>query len=78
MASCCTMASLYFLLSAQPVHRSDGLSKKVTEVVVETVEKVAPIFVPGRGLQVKDVLIDTAGAVVGIGMCGVVRKKRKV
>ena len=24
------------------------------------------LFVPGRGAQVKDVLIDTAGAIVGI------------
>lgn len=121
---------LIFYLSNQPVHQSNGLSKKVTEIVVETVEKVVPnaelnmnrmnhllrknahffaylvlgvlvmnalnrsgvrgakkillalifcvlyaisdefhqLFVPGRGAQVKDVLIDSAGAVVGIGL----------
>ena len=120
--------ALIFNFSAQPVNKSNGLSKKVTEVVVETVEKVVPekefnidrmnhllrknahfflylvlgilamnilkisgvnankriavallfcilyaisdefhqLFVPGRGAQVKDVLIDSAGAVVGI------------
>ena len=34
------------------------------------------LFVPGRGAQVKDVLIDTAGAIVG--MCIVVREKQKM
>lgn len=121
---------LIFYLSAQPVAKSDGLSKKVTRVVVETAEKVVPranfnlsrmnhlvrknahffsylilgilminamrrsgvdgpkafifsylfcvlyaisdefhqLFVPGRGAQGKDVIIDSAGALLGIGM----------
>lgn len=120
--------TLIFYLSAQPVQQSNGLSKKVAEIVVETVEIVAPkveinprranhiirknahffsylilgvlvmnvfrlskinkvksiifalifcilyaisdelhqLFVPGRGAQVRDVIIDTGGAVIGI------------
>ncbi|MBU5676536.1 VanZ family protein [Alkaliphilus sp. MSJ-5] len=126
---------LIFYLSAQPVHQSNGLSKKVTEVIIEKVEIIAPysnfnisrmnhlvrknahffaylilgilvmnvlrrsgmkinkgvilslsfcilyamsdefhqLFVPGRGAQVKDVLLDSAGAVVGIGIYLVVK-----
>ncbi len=33
---------LIFYLSAQPAVQSDALSKKVTEVIVETVERIAP------------------------------------
>ena len=123
--------ALIFYLSHQPANKSNGLSKATTEIIVETVEKVAPkvdinkrsfnhiirknahffayfllgilvanglrssgvigykaisfallicilyaisdelhqLFVPGRGGQVKDVIIDSSGAVVGIGMC---------
>lgn len=125
---------LLFYLSDQPAAESDGLSKKVTEVIIETVGRLVPLdiessttadlvprfnhiarkfahfgvyfvlgvlmmnslrisgmrgrkafilsivfcviyavsdevhqlFVPGRGAQVKDVLIDSAGAIVGI------------
>lgn len=125
---------LIFYLSAQPAAESDGLSNKVTEVIIETVGRLVPLdiessttvdlvsrfnhivrkfahfgvyfvlgvlkmnslrisgmrgrkafilsivfcviyavsdevhqlFVPGRGAQVKDVLIDSAGAIVGI------------
>ena len=126
---------LIFYLSAQPVHQSNGLSKKVTEVIIEKVEIFAlktnfninrmnhlvrknahffaylilgilvmnvfrrsgmkinkgvilslafcilyamsdefhQLFVPGRGAQVKDVLLDSAGAVVGIGVYLVVK-----
>jgi VanZ family protein len=121
---------LIFSLSNQPASQSNDLSKGITEVIIENVEKVAPeaqyklgdfnhivrknahffvylilgilvmnalsrsgknrlaaakwavlicvgyaitdeihqIFVPGRGAQVKDVLIDSAGAVVGCGL----------
>lgn len=121
---------LIFYLSHQPAHKSNQLSKGATEIVVETVERVAPrvdinkrnfnhilrkkahfftylvlgilvasglrksglvgyklvglailicvlyaisdemhqLFVPGRGGQVRDVLIDSAGAIVGIGI----------
>lgn len=120
--------ALIFHLSHQPATKSNGLSKGATEIIVETVEKVAPkidinkssfnhvirknahffaylilgilvanglrsigvigykaigfgllicvlyaisdeihqLFVPGRGGQVKDVIIDSAGAIVGI------------
>jgi len=135
---------LIFSLSAQPAEQSDGLSKKVTEVIIETVERVVDLdseksetdlveelnrlvrkyahfssylvlgllvinafsrskvigfkaftfsfmfcilyaisdevhqlFVPGRGAQVTDVLIDSFGAFVGIGMYGVVGKIRR-
>jgi VanZ family protein len=126
-----------FYLSAQPVYESNMLSKRVTEVVVETVEKVAPeskldvnrmnhllrknahffaylmlgilmmnllgrsgvggtkgivlalgicvlyaisdevhqLFVPGRGAQVRDVLIDSAGAIIGIRMYSIYKSK---
>lgn len=122
------LMALIFYLSHQPVNKSNKLSKGVTEIIVETVEKVAPdidinkkslnhilrknahffaylvlgvlvskglescgivgyramglallicisfaisdethqLFVPGRGGQVQDVIIDSTGAVVGI------------
>ncbi|MSU00233.1 VanZ family protein [Tissierella pigra] len=120
--------ALIFYLSSQPVQQSNGLSKKITKVVVDTIEKIVPkaelnpkrvnhilrknahffaylllgilvmsmlkiakvhitkavilaliiciiyaisdefhqLFVPGRGAQIKDVIIDTAGAITGI------------
>lgn len=123
---------LIFTLSAQPAEQSNGLSKGLTTVIVETIEKMAPgsefdmgrlnhllrknahffaylalgallmnairkgrvkgrgvyllafgicvafavsdevhqLFVPGRGGQIKDVLIDSAGALVGIWIYG--------
>ena len=126
---------LIFYLSAQPVSKSNGLSKKVTEVIIEKVDMVAPnanfninrmnylvrknahffaylilgilvmnvlrgrgvsntkgfilslmfcilyaisdefhqLFVPGRSGQIKDVLIDSTGAAIGIGMYVVVK-----
>ena len=119
-----------FNLSSQEVEQSNKLSTGVTEVIVETIEKVAPnadinmksinhkirknahffaylvlailainafrrsgvygyrsiilaaalcvtyaisdeihqLFVPGRGGQVKDVVIDSAGMIAGIGL----------
>jgi VanZ family protein len=136
---------LIFSLSAQPAEQSDELSKKVTEVIIETVDRVVPLdtdekptidlverfnhivrkyahfsaylvlgllimnalrrsgvrgfkafifsllfcilyavsdeihqlFVPGRGAQVTDVLIDGAGSFVGIGMYGAVNKIKR-
>lgn len=128
---------LIFYLSSQPAVQSDGLSKKVTKVIVDTVDRVVElddekseidlvekfnhivrkyahftsylvlgvlvmnafrrsgvrgfkgfifslvfcilyaisdevhqVFVPGRGAQVTDVLIDSVWAFVGIGMYG--------
>jgi VanZ family protein len=132
---------LIFISSAQPAAQSNNLSKGVTEIVIETVERVAPkanldmsrfnhlvrknahffaylvlgilvlnamrrsgvssikgiaiaflicvlyavsdevhqLFVPGRGGQVKDVLLDSAGAIVGIGMyLGINRIKKNI
>ncbi len=138
---------LIFYLSSQPAVQSDGLSKKVTEIIIEKVGSVVPldnetsttadlvarfnhvvrkfahfsiyfvlgilminalrvsgvigfkgflfslvfcilyaisdevhqVFVPGRGAQVTDVLIDSLGAFVGIGMyLGFNRIKKKV
>ncbi|UTR12116.1 VanZ family protein [Evansella sp. LMS18] len=128
--------SLIFYLSHQPADESSELSRGVTEVVIETLEKVAPnaglnindfhniirknahffiylilgvlvinamrrsnitlkrsavtallicilyaisdevhqIFIPGRSGEVSDVIIDTAGASVGIGMYLLTRK----
>ncbi|MBZ4647637.1 MAG: phosphotransbutyrylase [Clostridia bacterium] len=132
---------LIFYLSTQPAVESDGLSKKVTKVIIETIDRVVELdngksgmdlvekfnhivrkyahftsylvlgllmmngfrrsrvkgfrgfifsfvfcilyaisdevhqlFVPGRGVQVTDVLIDSIGAFVGIGIYGVVEK----
>ena len=31
-------------------------------------DEVHQLFVPGRGAQVKDVFIDSAGAIVGVGL----------
>jgi VanZ family protein len=137
---------LIFYLSSQPAVESDGLSKKVTKVIIENVGKVVPldgqtsttvdlveqfnhlvrkyahftlyfvlgmfmmngfrqsgvvglkgflfsllfcilyaisdevhqIFVPGRGAQVTDVMIDSAGSFIGVGMYGVIGKFKKV
>jgi len=127
---------LIFNLSSQVREKSNNLSKGLTEIVVETVEKVVPeadfdidkfnhllrknahffaylilgvlvmnalrrsgikglkvfvfslgicvlyavsdevhqLFVPGRGGQVRDVFIDSAGAIVGIGLCRVISR----
>ncbi len=127
---------IIFILSAQPVYKSNGLSKGIAERIVKAIEKVSPekninidifnhylrktahflsymilgilmmnvlkalgvkgkkriaialvvcvlyaisdefhqLFVPGRGAQVKDVVIDSVGAIVGIGICGICRK----
>lgn len=127
---------LIFILSAQPVHKSNGLSKGIAERIVKIIEKISPekninvdrfnhylrktahffsymilgilvmnvlrmlgvhggkriaialvvcvlyaisdefhqLFVPGRGAQVKDVVIDSVGAIVGIGICEICRK----
>ena len=129
---------LIFKLSSQPAATSNQLSKGVTEVVVDLIEKVTPaepnvadlnhivrkyahffaylllgglvsvamnydvkgkkrititiifcvlyaisdeihqIFVPGRGPQVKDVLIDSAGALIGILMFEIYLKIKKM
>jgi VanZ family protein len=128
--------ALIFNLSSQVAEQSNELSTGITEVIVKTVEKVAPqaefniksfnnvlrknahffaylvlgilvlnalrrsgahgyrslmialgicvlyaisdevhqLFVPGRGGQVRDVIIDSAGACVGIGVYWVVGK----
>ena len=121
--------AVIFMLSHQPAVRSNELSKSVTEIIIETIEKIAPdavieaaelnntvrknahffaylilgillmnafsrrdkirigfdikvslavsviyaisdelhqMFVPGRGAQITDVLIDSAGALLGI------------
>ncbi|WP_026896056.1 VanZ family protein [Clostridiisalibacter paucivorans] len=122
--------AIIFLLSSQVVEKSNDLSKGVTKIIVDTVEKVNPkanfnirrfnhilrknahffaylilgilvinalnasgkcgyksvaltlficvlyaisdevhqMFVPGRGPQIKDVFIDSAGTIVGILM----------
>lgn len=132
--------ALIFNLSSQVAEQSNQLSTGITEVIVKTVEKVAPqaefdiksfnnilrkkahffaylilgvlvinalrrsgetgirsvtlalgicvfyaisdeihqLFVPGRGGQVKDVIIDSAGAGVGVGVYWVVGKGRSI
>jgi len=37
-------------------------------IVYAATDEIHQMFVPGRGAQVKDVLIDSVGAVVGIGV----------
>ena len=134
---------LIFVLSAQPAPRSNGLSQKVTEVIIEKVGLLVPLdiktstttdfinhfnhivrkcahvseyfvlgalvtnamktskvvkfkalifsvlicilyaisdelhqlFVPGRGAQVMDVLIDSAGAIAGIGCIFLIKRR---
>jgi len=39
---------LIFYLSAQPAEQSDGLSKKMTEVIIETVDRVVPLDTDGK------------------------------
>lgn len=135
---------LIFYLSSQVAEQSNNLSKGVTKIIVETVEKVTPekdfnmdtinhfvrknahffayltlgilvlnairrsrmngstisgvatlamafgicvlyaisdevhqLFVPGRGGQVKDILIDSSGAIVGIGLYMIIAKTRE-
>lgn len=122
--------TIIFWFSNQPVHQSDELSRGITRVIVEVIEKVATdddfdissfnhivrknahfliylilgvlvssalkssgvigirnvlisilicilyamsdeyhqLFVPGRGGQIKDVMIDSAGAIVGVSV----------
>ena len=128
---------LIFILSAQPVHKSNGLSKGIAEKIIKNIEKISPdkdislgrfnhylrktahffaymilgilvinvlkligvggkkrialalliciiyaitdefhqLFVPGRGAQVKDVIIDSIGALVGIGIWESIRPR---
>lgn len=130
---------LIFFFSQQPAHISNDVSTTITEKIVETVQKVAPIeevqidkfnhlvrknahffiyfflgiivfwalnktkirgfhsiwiafvfciiyaisdelhqlFIPGRGAQVKDVLIDCAGAASGISIAAIIRSITK-
>ncbi|MFD2442759.1 VanZ family protein [Bacillus sp. CGMCC 1.16607] len=49
-------------------------------VLYAITDEIHQLFVPGRGSQVKDVLIDSAGAVTGLGLCSVasqIRRKMK-
>jgi len=141
---------LIFSLSAQPATESDGFSKSITELIIETIGRILPLdletsttadlvsqfnhivrkmahfsaylvlgslvtnalfksgirgykaffysmmicvlyaisdefhqlFVPGRGGQIKDVLIDSSGALVGIIICNlaskILKKKMKI
>lgn len=131
--------ALIFFFSQQPAHISNSLSTTITEQLVETVQKIAPIeevyvekfnhivrknahffiyfflgiivfwvfnktkikgfhsiwiafvfcsiyavsdefhqlFVPGRGAQLKDVLIDCAGAACGISLAVMIRSIAK-
>ncbi|UOE96563.1 VanZ family protein [Alkalihalobacillus sp. LMS39] len=43
-------------------------------VVYAITDEVHQLFIPGRSGEVTDVLIDSAGALVGIGVCQLVRK----
>jgi VanZ family protein len=128
--------ALIFYLSSQPASQSNELSNRVTEVIVETIEKVAPeiasnwdlkelnhfirknahffsyfvlgvlvmnalyqkgyrkfvlsliicilysisdeihqTFVPGRGGNIIDVIIDSSGSFIGIGLYLKVRRQ---
>jgi VanZ family protein len=128
--------ALIFYLSSQPASQSNELSNRVTEVIVETIEKVAPeiasnwdlkesnhfirknahffsyfvlgvlvmnalyqkgyrkfvlsliicilysisdeihqTFVPGRGGNIIDVVIDSSGSLIGIGLYLKVRRQ---
>jgi VanZ family protein len=128
--------ALIFYLSSQPASQSNELSNRVTEVIVETIEKVAPeiasnwdlkesnhfirknahffsyfvlgvlvmnalyqkgyrkfvlsliicilysisdeihqTFVPGRGGNIIDVIIDSSGSLIGIGLYLKVRRQ---
>ena len=40
-------------------------------VLFAMLDEFHQLFVPGRGAQVKDVIIDTTGAIVGIGVYGI-------
>jgi VanZ family protein len=131
---------LIFYLSSQPAEESNGLSKSVTKIIVETVEKIVDVkedinmvdrfnhlvrkyahfmsylilgilvnnalvvsnvnktfkysllfcivyaisdefhqlFVPGRGAQISDVIIDSFGAFFGIWFYEMISKFKKV
>ena len=58
-----------YALGRSGVHgyRMIGLSLLVC-VLYAISDEVHQLFVPGRGAQVKDVLIDSAGAIVGVGL----------
>jgi VanZ family protein len=57
-------------------HRAMGLALLIC-VLYAISDEVHQLFVPGRGAQIKDVLIDGAGASVGIGVYLVIGKIMK-
>ena len=57
-------------------YRMIGLSLFVC-VLYAISDEVHQLFVPGRGAQVKDVLIDSAGAIVGVGLYLVISRIMK-
>lgn len=46
-------------------------------ILYATSDELHQVFIPGRGAQVKDVIIDSAGACVGILVCLGFNKKKK-
>lgn len=53
--------------SGVPTFKAVALALAICVVYAAT-DEIHQMFVPGRGAQVKDVLIDSAGAIVGIGV----------
>jgi VanZ family protein len=47
-------------------------------ILYATSDEIHQAFVPGRGPQVKDVFIDSAGSFIGIGMYELIGKFKKV
>lgn len=78
---------LYFILGILTVnafkksgaftYRKIGIALLVC-VLFAVSDEIHQLFVPGRGSQVKDVLIDSSGATIGIILCGMIQKTLKL
>lgn len=72
-----------FVINAMRISGGNGIKGVILTlsicVLYAISDEVHQTFVPGRGPQVKDVFIDSAGAIVGIGIyLGFIRIKKKV
>ena len=47
-------------------------------ILYATSDELHQVFIPGRGAQVKDVIIDSAGACVGILVYMIISRKKKI
>ncbi len=64
-------------LRSSGVHGYKGIiAALIICVIYAASDEIHQLFVPGRGGQVTDVLIDSAGALIGSGIIGILCRKR--